>query len=142
MNLLIANVAATSFMAGVGWLVQAVAYPLFASVGDERFREYHSGWSNRITPVVFPPMAIDLVTSSVLIFSHPQGIPAALPVAGFCLSAATWLSTALLQVPAHGRLSIGFDAAAHRRLVRTSWVRTVAWTVHAGIACWMLAAAS
>jgi hypothetical protein len=39
-----------------------------------------------------------------------------------------WLSTALLQVPRHRALEAGFDPAAHRALVATNWIRTVAWT--------------
>jgi hypothetical protein len=33
-----------------------------------------------------------------------------------------------LQVPAHGVLAEGFDADAHRRLVASNWIRTIAWT--------------
>ena len=41
---------------------------------------------------------------------------------------------ALVQVPLHRRLQGGFDAAAHRRLVRTNWLRTAAWTLRAALA--------
>ncbi|HEX2205610.1 MAG TPA: hypothetical protein VHG91_20025 [Longimicrobium sp.] len=51
-----------------------------------------------------------------------------------------WLSTALLQVPMHGRLERGFDAAAHRRLVATNWVRTVAWTARGVLLLWSMPA--
>jgi hypothetical protein len=36
-----------------------------------------------------------------------------------------------LQVPLHTRLARGFDPAAHRQLVRTNWLRTLAWTLRA-----------
>ncbi len=39
-----------------------------------------------------------------------------------------WFCTWLWQVPAHRRLEHGFDAATHRRLMRTNWVRTIAWS--------------
>jgi hypothetical protein len=35
----------------------------------------------------------------------------------------------MLQVPLHQKLSSGFDAAVHRRLVATNWWRTVGWTL-------------
>ena len=54
--------------------------------------------------------------------------------AGLALLAVIWLSTALVQVPLHRRLQGGFDAAAHRRLVRTNWLRTAAWTLRAALA--------
>jgi hypothetical protein len=33
-----------------------------------------------------------------------------------------------VQVVHYTRLSNGFDAVTHRRLVRCNWLRTVAWT--------------
>jgi hypothetical protein len=50
-------------------------------------------------------------------------------------------STFLVQVPLHERLSAGWDAAAHQRLVASNWVRTVLWTVRAVLVAAMLAAA-
>ena len=35
-------------------------------------------------------------------------------------------------------LAQGFDARAHRRLVNTNWIRTVAWSLRALLASWML----
>jgi hypothetical protein len=50
-----------------------------------------------------------------------------------------WMSTWIWQVPAHRRLDAGFDAAAHRRLTRTNWMRTAAWTARSAIAVAMVA---
>jgi hypothetical protein len=47
---------------------------------------------------------------------------------GLVLLAAIWLSTFGLQVPLHRRLELGFDDDAHAALVRTNWIRTLAWT--------------
>jgi hypothetical protein len=44
-----------------------------------------------------------------------------------------WLSTFTLQVPAHRALLQGWSEPVHRRLVLTNWIRTVAWTLRAGI---------
>jgi hypothetical protein len=33
-----------------------------------------------------------------------------------------------VQVRLHSRLADGFDAAIHRRLVQSNWLRTAAWT--------------
>ena len=139
---LIACAAATWFMAGVGWIVQVVQYPLFAAVGRESFTEYHQLHSTRITPVVLPAMAVELATSFWLLFSHPVGTSMALVVAGFLLALATWLATALLAVPRHSELGAGFDAGVHARLVRASWVRTVAWSAHGGAMAVLVAQAA
>jgi len=141
-TVLIACAAATWFMAGLGWLVQVVQYPLFASVGEESFVEYHRLHSSRITPVVFPAMAIELLTSGWLLFSRPAGTSMVLVAAGFVLALVTWLATAALAVPRHSELGAGFDPGAHRRLVRSSWVRTLAWSAHGVIVAVLLAQAA
>jgi hypothetical protein len=43
--------------------------------------------------------------------------------------ALNWLSTWRVQIPLHDKLSAGFDAQAHQRLVATNWWRTAAWTM-------------
>jgi hypothetical protein len=49
-----------------------------------------------------------------------------------------WASTALLQIPAHGRLASGFDASAAATLVSSNWIRTVAWSARGAIVAAML----
>jgi hypothetical protein len=139
MVLVIVNAASVLFMAGVGWLVQLVAYPLFAEVDTKSFPSFHAEWSRRITWVVIVPMGVDLITSLWLSASPPSAIDLSLAVSGAVLAAVTWASTALLQVPRHGELSSGFDATAHARLVSSSWLRTAAWSTHAVICCVMIA---
>ena len=142
MTVLITCAAATWFMAGVGWIVQVVQYPLFAAVGREAFPEYHRLHSSRITPVVFPAMAVELVTSGWLLVSRPGGTSQALVAAGFLLALATWLATAFLAVPRHSELGAGFEAGVHARLVRSTWARTLAWSAHAVVVAVLLAQAA
>ena len=139
MTLLIVNCAAVLFMTGLGFLVQFVAYPLFEKVGSDQFLDYHAGWTRRIGPVVAPMMIIELGSSAWLVASHPANVSSGLALLGLGLSLAVWASTFALQVPAHAKLEAGFDASVHRRLVTTSWVRTVAWTLHSVVVCAMLA---
>ena len=54
-------------------------------------------------------------------------------LSGAVLVAIIWASTALIQVPCHAKLVEGFDARAHRRLVDTNWIRTIAWTLRGAI---------
>jgi len=44
------------------------------------------------------------------------------------LLAVIWVSTPTLQGPGHQQLTKKFDPALWRRLVRTNWIRTAAWT--------------
>ncbi len=124
--LFFAHAAATWGLIGLIWTVQLVHYPLFAEVGAEKFPVYHARHTRQITWVVAPLMGVELV-SAVLLFAQghrelwflASGIPLAL----------NWLSTWLVQIPLHDSLAAGFDSGAHRRLVKTNWLRTAAWTL-------------
>ncbi len=126
LTLLLANVAATWLMVGVIWVVQLVHYPMFSMVDRARFVAFHRYHSARITFIVFPAMVIELGTALVIAYR----LGSVLAWVGFGCAALTWLVTAGLSVPAHERLGNVFDAAAHRRLVASNWLRTVAFTAH------------
>jgi uncharacterized membrane protein len=138
--LLLVNAAATWFMTGLIWLVQVVHYPLFAHVGTAGYEVFHQRHMRLITWIVAPAMLVEAATAAALVLWPPatgRG-PALL---GIAMVAALWLSTAFLQVPAHNRLARGYDPAAHRRLVRTNWLRTLLWTARGILTLWMLTAA-
>lgn len=135
---LLANVVATLYMTGLIWFVQVVHYPLFAGVGRERWAEYALAHQRLVTLVVAVPMLVELATAALLALRPPPVLGRGLPVAGLVLVLVAWASTALLQVPAHGRLAGGFDADVHRGLVAWNWVRTAAWTGRAVVVTAML----
>ena len=122
--LLVSHAALTLVLCGLIWTIQVVHYPLFARVGADRYVAYQAGHGTRITALVAPLMLAEVGTAGVLVYLSPG----TLTWLGAALLAVVWLSTALFQVPQHARLEHGFDAAAHRRLVATNWVRTMAWT--------------
>ncbi len=132
--LLLVNAAATLFMTGVIWFVQIVHYPLFARVGAGVFSDYERDHAQRTGWVVGVPMLVELAAA----VATAVVLGGALAWVGLALLVVVWLSTGLLQVPAHRRLQRGFDAATHRRLVATNWVRTVAWTTRAVSAALLL----
>ena len=128
-SLLVVNAAATWFMAGVIWLVQLVQYPGFNLVGRDGFVAFHAAHSTRITYVVGPAMLVELVTS--LILAYQPAHQAWLLRAGCLCAIATWIITAVLSVPAHNRLALGFDEAALTQLMASNILRTVVWSLHA-----------
>ena len=136
--LLIANAASTFFMAGLIWFVQVVHYPLFAAVGNSEFPAYSRLHQSLTTFVVGPPMLVEALTAGMLVVTRPAGVSAWLAWTGFALVIVIWASTALLQIPAHGRLASGFDASTAATLVSGNWIRTVAWSARAAIVAAML----
>ena len=65
--LLLLQLAATFYMTGLVWFVQRVHYPLFADVGIRQFPAYESAHVGRTSPVVAPPMLIEVATALALI---------------------------------------------------------------------------
>ncbi len=127
------HVATTIFLVGLIWVVQVVHYPLFALVGTERFHDYSRSHTRLITWLVAPTMLTEVGSGLILFFVRPSGLSLSVLVFSFGLIIVIWLSTWLVQVPCHERLGCVFEPATHRRLVRTNWIRTVAWTIRGGL---------
>ncbi len=139
-HLRLLHLAATAFMTGLIWFVQVVHYPLFARVGREGFQAYEAAHTRLTTLVVGPAMLAEATLAGLILFhalSH-EDLDSFLPGLSVGLLVVIWFSTAFVQVPCHRRLERGFDAAAARRLVRTNWARTVAWTARSAVAAAMV----
>lgn len=118
------HIAVTAIMTGIIWFVQTIHYPWFHDVPAEKFRAYHQRYTDRMGRLVGPIMLIELATGVMLAWKY-GGTVMMLNLAGIM---ALWLSTFILQVPCHNRLSAGYDADIHRRLVSTNWIRTIIWS--------------
>ena len=132
------NVASTWFMVGIIWLIQIVHYPLFVHVGSKEFRTFHENHKILITPVVGIVMIVELVTSGIIIFQIPNGIPNWTVIVGFILLGVIWFSTLLFQIPFHNKLSLKFDENVLRMLINTNWIRTICWSLRGIIVLIML----
>lgn len=141
--LLVLQLGASAYMAGVIWLVQVAHYPLFDAVAGERSHDRFLANQRRTAAVVLPPMLLEGATAAAIAFAPPPGVGRVAALVGLGLVAMLWLSTALVQMPLHARLGRdGHDAAAVARLVSTNWLRTAGWTARAALAAWMLIAAT
>lgn len=136
--LLVIHLAATWTMTGVIWFAQGVQYPLFARVGAEGFAAFERDNVRRTGAVLAAPLISEVVTAVLLLVHRPASVGAAQVWVGALLLAMIWLSTAIFQVPYHRRLAAGFDPEVHRSLVRSNWVRTIAWTARGCLAAWMV----
>lgn len=153
--ILIAQIMASTAMATIAWFVERVHYPLFAHVqsdgtgprGDKvspfKAQDYHAENLRRTRPIVLVPMMIEAATAAWLVLFPPAAIGRGAAIAGLALVAVVILSTALVQVPLHEALRDG-EAPPNTidRLVRTTRLRTVAWTARAALAAWMLHASA
>lgn len=122
------NLVCTWYLVGLIWMVQVVHYNLFDRVGDEAFVQFETDHASLITPIVGPPMLIEMATAVMLLVSAPVGLPRGAFVAGLVAVVLVWLSTFFIQVPCHNRLMAGFNESDYRLLVTSNWIRTVLWT--------------
>jgi hypothetical protein len=138
--ILLLHAAATLFLCGLIWTIQTVHYPLFASVGRGSFAAYEQQHQSRVSWIVAPMMILELGTGIVLLAGASGSGPRFQFALGFALIAIIWVSTGLQAVPRHRELSLGFDARAHRGLLRANWNRTIAWSARALLVLWVLGA--
>jgi hypothetical protein len=136
--LVVAHLAAVWFCVGLVWVVQVLVYPGFRGIDRSAWREHHDRHTRLMAVTIVGPWAIQGVTTAVLFFWRPDGVPFWLAaLAGVC-GAATVAVTVGLSVPCHRRLAVAYDDAVLDRLVRTNWYRTVAWTAGGLIAVAMV----
>jgi hypothetical protein len=128
-TVLLVNAAATWAMAGFIWFVQLVHYPLFSAVGAGEFTAYEARHTRATAWAVALFMPAEALTAAWLVLETPGGVSPVGVTLGLILVAALWIVTAIWQAPMHGRLSQGYDARLHRRLVSSNWIRTILWTV-------------
>lgn len=137
----------TLFLVGLIWIIQLVHYPLMTYVELARFEEFEKEHCQRIGRVVAPAMILEGFLSCIVCFHAAfyvsESMPLLVSFAGLALLGVIWISTFAIQVPIHNRLSLGYSAEHIERLVRTNWIRTIAWTLRSPIAIyltWMLGA--
>lgn len=135
---LLLHAASTLWMTGLIWFVQVVHYPLFSLVGTDDFATYEHAHTTRTTLVVGPPMLLELATTVMLLGLTSDEVPRGAAWTGAALLALIWVSTALLQVPQHSVLALGFDARAYEVLVQSNWIRTIGWSLRAALSLWLL----
>ena len=130
--LLLAHAASTAALAGLIWTVQLVVYPGFGEVGRTAvWPAVHAAHTRRMGLLVALPWAVQGLTLVLLLLRRPDAVALPLLLVVTVLAAVPVAVTAAVSVPAHGRLSRGWDDAVWRRLVSTNWLRTAAWTAGA-----------
>lgn len=137
---LLLNVVASWTMVGVIWFVQVVHYPLLSVIPVESAASVAVEHQRRTGWVVMIPMAVEGVTTLLLLGMVPDGVAWFVPwLAGLPLAVALG-GTVLLSVPRHERMVNNPDASVGRELVTTNWVRTIAWSLRGLVSAGMLLA--
>lgn len=128
----------TLYMTGVIWLIQIIHYPLFKFVGESTFLDYHKGHLQKTSLVIAMPMLLELLTAIYLIAAHSiYRSNIAFLVASFFI-AFIWIITFFISVPKHDLLSSDHNDLTITALVKTNWIRTIAWSIRAIILFFIL----
>ncbi len=135
-TILIINISTSLFLTGVIWFVQVVQYPGFHKILDDNFQRFHRFHVVRISFVVTLPMIIELGTSVWLTVSFERFW--LLNAVGLALVAVIWISTFGVQLPIHRKLQEQHSPQFISRLIHTNWIRTILWTIKAGLGIYLL----
>lgn len=138
-HLLLLNFALAAYLTGVSWVVQLVTYPALLLVGKAEFARYHAAHTRGMGWAVGAPMVLELALAGWLAWVAYPAWGAGRALGQLALVAVVWLATFLIAVPFHNRLQEhGYDYIALDGLVRTNWLRTLAWTARTAVLGWWL----
>lgn len=124
------QVFVTYALVGLIWTVQLVHYPAFHYIEKSRFVEFERMHTGKIVWVVAPLMIVELLVCIALIVLGDTSMQ---QISLSIIVISVWLSTFLLSVPLHKKLSHGKDRIAIERLIKTNWIRTILWSIKGAI---------
>jgi hypothetical protein len=107
------------------WLVQVIVYPSFKHIDSVLFKDWHRQYMRTMSFIVIPIMMGQL---ALHLINYAQGF-SAYKLAGLIGLFIAWKVTFCMSVPCHRKLQReGNSRDIVERLVKTNWIRTVAWT--------------
>lgn len=127
------EILSTFMLCGLIWTIQLVHYPSFRFIELNKFTEFQSFHSKKITLIVAPLMLLELITALIHFTNSPK-TPASFTA--ISMVATVWIVTAFISVPCHNILAQGYHSPAHNKLVSSNWIRTAAWSLRSALLLW------
>ncbi|MCO5143884.1 MAG: hypothetical protein M9962_12405 [Oligoflexia bacterium] len=125
---LVVQILTCFFMTGVISVIQLTHYPSFKQIEKDNFISFHKRHSASLGLIAGPAMIFELISGLWLAMRFGNL---------FYLNAfaviVLWVFTFFGSVPAHSKLSHGFNEKAWKQLVCCNWPRTVIWLVRSFI---------
>lgn len=125
MSIALFNLILNAILVGVILITQFVSYPLLKKI-EFNFESFHKNYVSRIGPIVAPIMILELIMVFLLCIQDYENI-ICLIVTLFTIL--IWVSTFLIQVPIHNRLSKTKKSKQIRMLINSNIIRTILWTL-------------
>lgn len=125
---LLSQVALTWMLVGVILYMQLIHYPLFIRV-KEGFHEYERSHIRRTACLIGPMMLLEGVGAAILVGLVNGEHSTRLAVINLVLVCFIWLTTFLLTIYQHQKLSVRFSKRILKALISTNWIRVILWIV-------------
>lgn len=138
-SIFLINIFTALFAAGLIWTIQLVHYPSMRFVSKNEFESFHYFHQKRISIIAMPLMAIELISSIILLLQNFENNTSLIFKINFMIIILIWFSTFFMQVPLHQKLSKGKNDILIDKLVFTNWFRTVLWTLRSILMLFLLA---
>ncbi|CAN5588139.1 hypothetical protein BH10ACT8_BH10ACT8_10560 [soil metagenome] len=123
---------------GFQWTIRLVVYPQFTEVPDTAFARYERMHQRRVSVAVGPLFVSWGVAALALLARPPAATARLVPLVAALLVGLVLAVTAFGAVPLHSRLSEGFDAAVHRRLLAVDGVRLALSVAASAVAVYLI----
>lgn len=117
------NLIVSSILLGLILVIHFVHYKSFNFIDVEKFVEFHKFHTKNISFLVIPLMIIEVVISIIICYFYFS----ILSLINLSLVALIWITTFLLQVPSHNKLSTGKSITEIEKLVSGNVFRVYLW---------------
>ena len=117
------NLITSSALLGLILTIHFVHYKSFRFISDIEFIEFHKFHVKNISFIVLPLMIIEAVTSILICYFY-YSFFSLINLLIVCL---IWITTFILQVPAHNKLSLGKSLLEINKLIDGNIIRVFLW---------------
>ncbi|MFL2630797.1 MAG: hypothetical protein ACJ0OP_03445 [Thermodesulfobacteriota bacterium] len=117
------NLIISAILLGLILTIHFVHYKSFKFIDIERFIEFHRFHTKNISFLVLPLMTSEAVLSITICYFYFS----ILSLVNLLLVALIWITTFLLQVPSHNKLSTGKSMPEIKKLISGNIYRVCLW---------------
>ena len=118
------QIICNSYLVSLVIITQFITYPSFLDINKSNFSEYHKKYVNKISLIVAPVMIVELLTLSYIAYLSSEFII----IKSLILLLVIWLTTFIVMIPSHNKISIAYNEKEIQRLINYNWIRTILWS--------------
>lgn len=135
---LMINLFSSFILIGIILWAQLITLTLFQEIPISTFKSLYHNHYRRTKLLAIPLMAIEIISSMIIILFPPEHIPRIPLLINFGLVVLIWLSSILIQSPIHQRLAFNPGMEDIRLLEKTNWIRTILWNLKGILLIWIV----